>query len=241
MKTVYLMAQGQGSRWKDRKAPWPPGFEMNAPPYKHLLQIGDECLIARSARLFIESGFVTYVVAEPELLDLSGLSSIGITLLYTGTDVLDGIRSLLVQAQPSDDTVLAYGDVLFSRNAVYLISDSLKRSYGVMARVDPSTACHKISDEVFAWWFAEARWPTILERITQMMARGRLRPSKPWGAPFVALPDIEKTRRAYRTGHGLKTIRNDLVAINDYTDDIDSPEEWQQFWPDLLTKALEEK
>lgn len=234
MAKVFLMAQGPGSRWghplfRVRE------FDKLAPPYKQLLAVNGEPLISRSVRLFREVGWNTTVVANEELIRLAGLDE-GITLKDPGNDILDAVLQLPYGEEP---TIIALGDVLFSRDAVNRVTlECLMTASGVMARCEPSRVCRKVADEVFALWFHPRSAPYVLERCRWMRRRGSTdRPKKPWGFPFAGLPDLEKTTEAYKTGAGLKTVEDDLLVINDYTDDVDSPEEWEQFWPALRSAA----
>jgi len=233
---VYLMAQGKGLRWKDSSARYTRFLEQ-APDYKQLLKINEEPAIHRSARLFNEKGFEVNVVADAELLRLAGLVDVGITLAAPGDDLIVGLQNLLFEYFPPEERIIvALGDVIFSRAAVSLLATATNfEDWGCMARINPNIASAKKADEVFAIWFHRDRWPTVLNRIDQM--RHGFRPSKPWAFPFLVSDALEVTNHAYNQHQGLKAIADDLLRIDDYTDDVDSPEEWMQFWDAIKAEA----
>lgn len=240
--TVYLMAQGVGSRWHDRRAPRPAVFETDAPPYKHLLDVAGEPLIHRSARFFQEAGFHVVVVAGTELHSLGASEFERLTLPDPGEEVLTACLAAMEMRPADGQAVIALGDALFSRAAVASVAANLAGP-SVLARVDPSPVCNKVAPEVFAAWWPAALEARTRERIGIMVGhRGHpgSRPSKPWGLPFAVLDDFPKMWTAYSHSLRLDAVRDLLIVSSDYTDDIDSPEEWFAFWPDIRAAAIEE-
>jgi len=237
---LYLLAQGEGSRWHSTVSRV--GLPEQPPEFKQLCRLGPETLIGRSARLFEAAGFDVTVVAGADLwkaaLLLSPMPDC-LTLLHPGTDVLEGVRSLMEIDAPSGPVVIALGDVLFSRKAVRSIWRSVHFAQtGVMARTIPNPVSLKDTEEVFACWFSPLTWPAVLERINTVLFGGAAIPRKPWGFPLVGLPNQDKVRRAYLTGAGLEAIGEDLILSDDYTDDTDNIDEWNRFWPSLRSAAL---
>lgn len=235
-----MLAQGEGSRWANN--PRHQRFNEEAPIYKQLLAVRGEPILARSAKLFRSRGFDVTVVASPELLMLSGTE--GITLEDPGTDILECVLKLMELYPATQITVMALGDVIFSRDAVEKLAEAVEsQPMGCMARVFPSKVCDKVADEVFAIWYWAEQWPIVEGRARVMVMPGGkpgsrpLRPRKPWAFPFAVAPDLNRVRRGYKSDHGLKSIEGDLLTILDYTDDVDSPEEWLKFWYDLLAAA----
>lgn len=244
---VYLLAQGRGLRWKPdnpKKHPRYTRFAEEAPTDKQLLPIRDELLLQRSVRLFWEEGFGPAVVADSHLLDAMPRGIYAwdaITLDDPGDDVLQGALALMDEFPPEDGmTVLAFGDVIFSRRTIKaMAARMLSQDTGCVARVRPSPVCPKVADEVFAIWFSQVAWPEIKRRMEYMLTGKGNRPSKPWAFPFAVALDftwITATYQIYRAD-GLKTIEADLVVTDDYTDDIDSPEEWMAFWDGIREAA----
>lgn len=243
-KIVYLMAQGEGSRWQDRRKH--ARFAAEAPLYKQLLEINGEPILRRSARLFSNNGFEVVVIAGPELLELSGCQEIGITLENPGTDLLVGVLAVMELESHSALTVIAHGDVIYSPAAINKLTEAIEKNpVGCMARAYPSKVCTKVADEVFAIWFYAEEQSWVAERLRYMLYSGPTprenRPSSPWGFPSAVSTDLARTKAAYATGLGLKAVEGDLLLVSDYTDDIDSPEEWLEFWDDLLAAANENR
>lgn len=248
---VFFLAQGRGSRWNDsdRKLAGLPaeGF----PPYKQVIRVGGEALLARSVRFFREAGFHNLtVVAEEELLRLTGLEDIGITLSDPGSDILEPVYNLLA-VPPAEVTVLLLGDVLFSRAAVAKVMLGIQtKPSGCLARCGPSKVTTKVADEVFGIWLDRQAAQLARDRCSMMVPRlpnlsgfaNMTRPSKPWAFPFLASEDMLAMQVAYeqRGNGGLGVAASMLTTIDDYTDDVDSPIEYSIFWPPMLAAALED-
>jgi len=235
---VFLMAQGEAKRWGARRHIID-RFMSEAPPYKQLLEINGEKSIIRSVRLFLEAGADPTVIAGQDLLFLSGLQSYGYTMHDPGSDIMRGVSDLINLYQPRTRVIIALGDVIFSRKAITDLVHSCKtKEMGCMARVEPSRVCSKVADEVFAIWFTPNLWYSEVHvRMETMLKRGGFRPHKPWAFPFSVTPSLERIIHAYNLGDGLKTIKDELLVTEDYTDDVDSPEEWVEFWDDIRAAA----
>jgi len=248
---VFFLAQGRGSRWNEsdrKRAGLPPE---DFPPFKQMLMVGGETLLARSVRFFQEAGFANLtVIATEELLRLTGQQDLGITLLDPGSDVLEPVHNLLV-TPPADVTVIVLGDVLFSRAAVAKLVEGVQtKPSGCMARVGPSKVTTKRADEVFAIWLDRQAAELARERCAMMVPRlpnmtghpNMTRPSKPWAFPFLACEDMLAMQVAYeqRANGGLMAAAAMLTTVDDYTDDVDSPIEYAAFWKPMLKAALED-
>lgn len=256
---VIIMAQGEGSRWESN-----PAFGHPPRPtlYKQLLPVGDESIISRSVRLYRERALDDIlVVASRELLDLSGLGAIGFDLdedpilrsarldqMHLGDRPKDVLRSVLMLRPRWGEggTVIALGDALLSRKAMdALWVEVVSRRPGCLCRVKPNPVSGKDADEVFAMWFFADAYEETARRLREMVnSRGSLlRPSKPWGFPFAAIPELDAVMAAYdrRGKERLAGIRQFLTLTDDYSDDVDCLTEYRIFWPSLMMAALEDK
>lgn len=256
---VILLAQGEGSRWESN-----PAFGHPPKPtlYKQLLAVGDETILSRSVRMYRERGLDDIlVIAQQELLDLAGLADIGFDMdsdpvmrairqdpMQLGDRPKDVLRSVLMLRTRWGEagTVIALGDALLSRKAMdALWVEVVSRRPGVLARVRPNPVSGKDADEVFCMWFFPDAYDETARRLREMVnSRGSLlRPSKPWGFPFAALPDLDAVMTAYdrRNKERLAGIRQMLTVTDDYSDDVDCLTEYRTFWPSLMMAAVEDK
>jgi len=234
---VFILAQGKGTRWSMEDKLRVNHREL--PDYKQLLPVGGETLVRRTLRLLREEGFTGDItlVCIPELAgEVKGYGE-SLTLPDPGDDILQAIVQLLPLEQRG---VMLLGDVLFSRLALRRLAKGMDlTASGVLARCEPSRITVKKADEVFGFWYDADFQPEALKRTTMMIEHGR--PGKPWAIPYLAMPDFAQTAVAHNNH---PPALRDLIELPgmahvcDYTDDIDSLQEYVEFWMPMEACAL---
>ena len=234
---VFILAQGKGTRWSREDKLRVNHAEL--PDFKQLIMVGSETLLRRTIRLLREEGFSgdLTLVCIPELAGEAKGYGEALTLPEPGNDILTAIEQLLPMHQRG---VMLLGDVLFSRLALRRLAKGMwHTSSGVLARCSPSLISPKRADEVFGFWYDEDFQAEALKRTTMMLEHGR--PGKPWAIPYLAMPDFARTAVAH---NNQPPALRDLIGLRgmahvcDYTDDIDSLQEYVEFWKPMEACAL---
>lgn len=213
-RVIFVMAQGQGSRWHPQHERRSTGLPL--PIYKQCLPVSGEALIARTCRLVAAD---CQVVAPVDLLAEHGLH--GLTLADPGPGLLNGVIQVMDLNPMADEIVILLGDVLYSPRALEWLMDDVPLRF--LSRLLPSKVSGKAAPELFGF-----------------RATGK------------ALADLYRamkriTRRDYGGGASTRLwslwdnlVNPPTIDLNDYTDDIDSPEEYMAFWPAMVSAALED-
>ena len=224
--TTIVMAQGYGSRWDLRRINM-----AHAPEYKHLVCVGAEALIGRTVRMLVERDVGKIIVVgwqeyrptvEPAELFIQDRPG----------PLLDGIAATHGFWKTNRVTVLL-GDVLFSNDALDLIMDDLSQMmfYG---RYRANAVTGKEASELFGFTMTRPFFVDVLKHCQWMTARGRpiKYPPKLWALNRL-LGGLE---------HDDPRFQDELITeINDYTDDLDSPEEIRDYFPRMVFEALAEE
>jgi hypothetical protein len=190
----------------------PDGAWGTVPRYRHCLPVGDEPLIARTCRLVGDCD----VVAPRDMLASHALT--GLSLPDPGLGLLNGVVQVMDLARSADEIVILLGDVLYSPRAIaWLVEDDAPVRF--VGRFLPNAVSGKVKAEMYGF---RASGPALAD-IYRVMKR--------------------VTRSDYHKGHGLWALWDNLVCpptvdLNDYTDDVDSPEEFAIYWPRMLRAAL---
>jgi hypothetical protein len=206
MVKVLILAAGSGTRWGDyRDVP------------KHLVEIEGEVLLNRTCRQFLQfSDDVTVVGPEDLRYQIPGCD------LYTPVGgqsrELEKFASSMNLWSESERTVLVYGDVYFTDEAVATImSDESEWKYFCRSR--PSKTTGKDCKEIFAIGFQPEKrsWMSTsvmsiidLKSVTGGWSLFRL---LTMGTANIAASDV----RMFATGNH--------VEIDDWTEDFDYPED----------------
>lgn len=218
---VFIMAQGQGNRWHRQHDRY--HLDLPFPIYKQCLPVGAEPLIVRTQRLLVEAGIppaVVRTVAPAELLLDIGFAegTSGITLPEPGT-LLDGLGQCLDGSPWADEIVFLMGDVLFSKRA---LAASLEGpSLRFVGRLMPSRLTGKASPELFSLRIAGKDISRVRHHISVLTRRGQEGPKKLW-----SLWDA--------------IVNPPTLDMNDYTDDVDSAEEYLAYFSAMRDSALED-
>lgn len=218
MSRVLILAAGSGTRWGDyRGVP------------KHLVEIEGEVLLERTVRQFKRYSSDVIVVGPDERYALGAE-------VYTPTaqfgNEMDKFASSF-EMWSDDRTILVYGDVYFTDEAVATImADDSDWKY--FCRSTPSEITGKNCKEIFAIGVTGARAEWMKDAITRLMA---VETSTGGWTLFRELTlgrtNVAKTDRAmFDTGNH--------VEINDWTEDFDYPvdlENWERKRMDATTNG----
>lgn len=217
---IYILAQGVGSRWiTDSRRPIPLPSE-----YKQQIPINGESNLFRTIRMLDERGQSDYkVIARGEMFSPSQLDKLinkVVTLQYAGT-ILEGIHQLLYRKHGNGDlkpVIFLLGDVIFSHACLDTILDD-KHFYTLFGRNKSNKVTGKQASEIFALKAGEMFWPLLLDQLH--IQKNMAGSTKLWNL-----------LNGYFSGN--------FVEIDDYTDDIDSLEEYEQFFKKLEAAARED-
>ena len=213
---IFILAQGAGSRWEknDRKP------EQILPAnYKQQIVINGEAIIMRTVRMIEEYTDEPFVVIAEGVMfshpQLDRLTNKVMTLHYPG-NILHGVWQLLQPGSRRNYTFLL-GDVVYSKQALADILSYDEREYTLWGRDFGNLYTGKEAQEIFALTVAREAEGLLKEQLTTIKETG----TKLW----------------HLYHHWL--FSGNFETIGDYTDDIDSIEEYEQFF-DALEKAVKE-
>lgn len=218
---ALVLAQGDGRRWEDTKGR----------PYlglpKHLIEwTPGETMIARTVRLLQERNVPVVVVARDD--DRYRFPNAGFATLDdpnpSGCDMSKFTATRHLWA-PHGRTVIFWGDVFYTEEAIDTIVNHPSDDYHVFRRPGRSSVTGHGWDESFAVSFGPHEYERVIERaefVTDMFRRGKLRrtPIRCHLAAMDGLSErhINSVQAVYDTPS--------QTHIDDFTDDIDSPQEY---------------
>jgi hypothetical protein len=212
MTRVLILCAGEGSRW---------GNFRDTP--KHLVEIEGETLLARTCRQFLEFSDDVVVVGPDD--DRYRISS---TSLYVPeTDYsreMDKFASSMAMWSESNRTVLVFGDVYFTDDAVEAVMSNTE-PWKFFCRSKPSQTTGKNCKEIFAIGFQPGKRAWMAQSVRSILDIAST--AGGWslfrlltlGTSNVAVSD----RRMFDTGNH--------VEIDDWTEDFDFPvdlENWER-------------
>lgn len=205
---AFVMAGGSGSRWKNYQG---------VP--KHLIELEGEQLIARTIRQFED--LEPTVIAPTEYLSYNLQAPVVPGSRPTGLDI-DKIMSSRLLWPARSRTVILYGDVWFSDEAVGLIKQEPPgvKFYG---RFNASKFTGKPWGEIFALsisYRAYAAVDAAVEYILTLKRNGGVSRTSAW--------------ELYRTLNGIRPItkhslNGNFVEIDDWTEDFDFPVDYDRW------------
>lgn len=224
---IIIMAHGNQERW----------FVQDPPPFKskHLILVRKQPLLKRTIDLFAPHGDITVFGWGwyEKYIDYP------CTKIHPVKSLLDGI--LQTRDYWGDRTLFLLGDVLFSRNAVSTLVEKAENDETMFfGRPHPSSVTTKQASELFGFTMVRKDWDQIIEHCKFMTQIPCILP------PPVHQKDLKyppKLWALYRLCCGNECHQNIidlklLEVIDDYTDDIDSPEAYDQFWDSMIGAEL---
>jgi len=225
MTKIFIMAQGRGRRWKPHD-----GRLKDLPSIKHLIAIGKygAPIISRTQILItlhsqhLPMKIEYTVVATPWDSGQSPPTHF-FTLAEPTGPLIDGIY----QTRPmwGERVIFLLGDVVFSHALIdVILLDTGELTF--FGRLGPNPVTGKAASELFGVAIAEERYEDVLAWMAKATARG-----SEFTYPCPRLWDLYYNFED----------QGRLVSLKgDYTDDIDSIQEYDQFWHSLNREAAED-
>ena len=214
---IIIMAHGNQERW----------FEKYDAPFiaKHLLPVRKQPLLKRTIDLFAPHGDVTVFAWDW----YTSYIDYPCSTIHPVKSLLNGI--LQTRGSWEDKTVFLLGDVLFSKQAVSDIVkiDELK----FFGRPGPNRVSGKAASELFGFTMMRGDWDQVIEYCEFIIVKQK------------KLKCLPKLWALYRLCCG-NECHQDIIdlklleVIDDYTDDIDSPQAYNQFWGSMIGAELED-
>ena len=219
---ALLMAHGIGARFL-------PGTE------KQLINAGGRPLIRRTYDQLVSRGIDNVVVIAPERFVNVFPEDVRVHSFGSqyNEPLLHGVH-VTSSYWHADGVVIILGDVLFSSFAMdWLMTGNDTKFLG---RFTPSVVSGKEAPELFALRIAPSDYDTIIHYCQWMTDRENKVRAKPRFWSLLAMMsggDVQKhDSTQYNPGY--------FMAINDYTDDIDSLIEYRKFFGPMLKAAISE-
>lgn len=214
-KRVIILCAGEASRWQNYK---------NTP--KHLIEIEGERLLDRTTRLLNEKGINDIIVVTKEYDERYNTEysrQVPVTIDYEKNADADKFLSSKSLWNTEGRTIVLYGDVYFTEEAINTIVDFEKREWTLFAR-------EKASSYTGTQWgecFAQSFYPEHIEKheqklneIANLKKQGKLKRCGGW-EHYRAMTGQENLNK--------HTVTTNFVEIDDWTEDFDFPkdlEEW---------------
>ena len=218
---ALLMAHGTGSRYI-------PGL------YKHMINVGGRPIIRRTFDMLESRGIDDIVIVAPDdfkpTFPESVVHSFG---EQYDEPLLHGVHQTSSFWHPKG-TFIILGDVLFSHMAIdWLVAGQGTKFLG---RFTPSVVSGKEAPELFALRLYPEDYETVIRYCEWMTTKGREIRSTPRFWALLGMLSMKSVE-----GHDSIRYNKDLImAINDYTDDVDSRQEYRRFFGPMLGAALRE-
>jgi len=206
------MAQGKGSRWGNPELP------------KQCIPIGGRPLIDRTLEM-IPSNFDVTLIAP------------GDTLPYIATDRKFNYRYFLDPGSllkgiwlcreglnfQLDNVLILLGDVIFSRRMANYIFSKNWEEITLFGRIGGNKTTGKDASELFALWLPAHETENFFKELKLV---------------WISLHESGKEGKLWNLsrefGYKIRTLNDD------YTDDIDSPQEYEQFYEILNEAAIKD-
>ena len=207
MKTFIIMCDGLGTRWITPEI-----------KYKHLIPFDGIPLVFRTVQQLQKYPCNIVLVAPEEFKDYDHYpegvfhTSLGYREAEPRT-LLDGI--LRTKAFWTEDTTILLGDVVFSNKAIRFLMLTHNLYPRVLGRKGSNVVTGKEASELFSLSFnpkkdiVGAEIKVLLSRADKPNLYGKL----------------------WEYVHEYQIV---VSEVNDYTDDIDSPQAYEQFYPAML-------
>ena len=205
---VLILAAGDATRWENYR---------NTP--KHRLIIEDEVLIERTARQFLKYTDDVVIVGNKNAHQVEGCS------MYVpgqGRNLKDMAKFISSQTIWSDDrTVLVFGDVYFTDEAVETIMSDTKQ-WRFYLRKGASTVTGKGWREIFGISFQASFNRDIHKAILEVVSKNIASTTGGWFL-FTHLQRTEDENKLF--------ITDNHIEIDDWTEDFDFPDDlitWEE-------------
>jgi hypothetical protein len=207
----------EGGRWNPPElAPW-------VPPclYKQFIKVGNYPNITRTMVMLrqLEEEDITVIAPIEFLPYVEGYAKMMVSLKEDTIEHLhQGIKDTYRLWKNGDRVVFLYGDVIYSWDTLEKILSHTDERVSFFGRKGHNTFTGKVASEIFALSVPKH----LIREFYRKIVEG-------WK---------EKRTRIWSLTYTDKT--SDYIEIDSYTDDVDSPQEYQQFYPILNQLATED-
>ena len=215
---TLIMCQGQSSRWTGSEP-------------KHLAMIAGEPVIARTMRQLTVTGRENIIIVGDKL----HFEQFG--KVHEQTDpqpeICNGIKDTYPLWEGHDRTVILCGDVVYSDACIRAIYED-KTQLRIFGRIGENPVTGKVYDERFAVAFDENYGLPVLWAIDAVLLRPECIASLK--ALYYTMLGVPCTPQGDKVFFESKLLH----VIDDYTDDLDSLEEWERSKEKLEAAILQE-
>lgn len=215
-RNVIIIAAGDGTRWNNY---------MNIP--KHLIEIDDEPILHRTVRQVKGHGANVWVVSKQQTKKLYSKAGADIYVPTFNEEMVDGDKFYNSSELWNRDgrTIILYGDVYFSDDAMDTIMGWTQPQFRLFARAFESKITGTPYGECFAISFYEGDVDyclSALRKIARLYKWGILPRCGGWEfyRAMIGLPD-ELIGRHF--------VGESFTNIDDWSDDFDTKEDYLRF------------
>lgn len=224
MTRAIIFSQGSGSRWGETTVIKLPCI------YKQLIPLGKETITSRVIRQLKEAGIDdVWLISTPDLFQGDGVKSYALRDHDVGS-IIQGFIKVRHLWKDFDDVLFILGDVIFSNQDFNKLLSTVETH--LFGRFGGNPITGKAAKEIFAFRLVgspEHRswiYGNLVLLVNQTTFPGKL---KLW--------DWYNTLK----GFGNFPEKINFMAVGEsYTDDIDSLQEFKQFYPTLLKEVLKD-
>jgi len=206
---VFLMAQGKSSRWGTPNLP------------KQCIPVGGRPLIDRTMEMLPDNFSVTLISPDDVLSYIASERKFKYTYFKDPGSLLKGIWLCKDKIDLGVDNVLILlGDVMFSRKMLHLIFSKEWEEVTLFGRIGGNKITGKEASELFALWIPEQETEKFFDELKLV-----------WISLQEAGQEGKLWNLSREFGYTIKSLKDD------YTDDIDSPQEYEKFY-NVLNEAV---
>lgn len=227
MKKAVLLCHGDAVRWRESYSAQIDG-RLDVPDFKQLLNVRGKTLVEHTARLLEDRGIKRRFILAAAPTELADQLEVP-TVTYTRVPTILHTIHKSARSWGDEQTLLLCGDVLFSGRALdflLAVEDGIK----FLGRPHASAVTGKQHPELFGLTAVRNAHSDLLAAVEKMLEWG-----EDHGIP-VKLWHLFKHLSGFAPTEGTLTS-NLMIHINDYTEDIDTVQEFREIWPRVLEAA----
>lgn len=226
---IIIMAQGRGSRWHVNMAKRI-ALIGEVPPFKQLIPIGNTTIIGRTIRMLVARGIeeTAILVVAPQAFEAKVGGAQLLTLAGDAGPLVEGMKRLRSRWGP-DSTLWLFGDTVYSAKALDMIL-GMDTDLGFVGRVGAgNSVTQKGASELFGFRMNSSMYDPIYEAVVELSDRARQREGLP-GRLWELMEWMDQQEIDW----------GEVAYPGDFTDDVDSVEEYKARWEALSRAALAE-
>jgi len=210
---AIIMADGPGTRWNNY---------LDRP--KHLITFFGQTLLERTVALLQKNGVDDiYITTHDKKYAVKGAK-----LYAPKNNVLEIDKMACCREIWGGDTLLLWGDSFFTKEAMRTMVETPVESLMWFGRIGVSRILGFGVSEIFALRVVNKR---MMEKVLKEVRKGILDPSLKWA---------DSSWTLYRHSAGISkeggpVFKDNMVEINDLTNDFDKPKSYEQFVKKCIT------